>query len=75
LITKFKDCFSDKKLNEEGVPQGSILDSTKQTVLPRLIFNDILIPIVFSAKLLGVIIDNKLKFYLNSKDSTQRVAY
>ena len=24
-ITKFKDCFSDKKLNEEGVPQGSIL--------------------------------------------------
>ena len=24
-ITKFKDCFSDKKLNEEGAPQGSIL--------------------------------------------------
>jgi hypothetical protein len=120
-ITKFKDCFSDKNLNEEGVPQGSILDplffiiflmisvyllvkgemmlyaddttvsfasaeiftlfqvvtedlklsiidyyliylkqmlssflngahSTKQTVLPRLIFDDILIPIVYRVK-------------------------
>lgn len=49
--------------------------STKQTVLPQLIFDDILIPIVSSTKLLGVIIDNKLKFDLNSKDVTRRVAY
>jgi hypothetical protein len=44
-------------------------------VLPRLIFDDILIHIVSSTKLLGVIIDNKLKFDLNSKDVTRRVAY
>jgi ribonucleases P/MRP protein subunit RPP40 len=25
-ISKLKDCFSDKRLNEEGIPQGSILD-------------------------------------------------
>ena len=43
--------------------------STKQTVLPRLIFDDILIPIVASTKLLGLIID------MNSKDITRRVAY
>ncbi len=40
-----------------------------------MIFDDILIPIVSSTKLLGVIIDNKLKFDLNSKDVTRRVAY
>jgi hypothetical protein len=50
-------------------------NSTKQTVLPRFIFDDILIPIVSGTKLLGVIIDNKLKFDLNSKDVTRRVAY
>ena len=44
-------------------------------MLPRVIFDDILIPIVSSTKLLGVIIDNKLKFDLNSKDVTRRVAY
>ena len=49
--------------------------STKQNVLPRLFFDDILIHIVSSTKLLGVIIDNKLKFDLNSKDVTRRVAY
>jgi hypothetical protein len=38
-------------------------------VLPRLIFDDILIPIVASTKLLGLIID------MNSKDITRRVAY
>jgi hypothetical protein len=47
----------------------------KQTVLPQLIFDDTLIPIVSSTKLLGEIIDNKLKFDLNSKDVTRRVAY
>ncbi len=41
----------------------------------QLIFDDILIPIVSSTKLLGVILDNKLKFDLNSKDFTRRVAY
>jgi len=45
----------------------------KHTVLPQLIFDDI--PIVSSTKLLGVIIDNKLKFDLNSKDVTRRVAF
>ena len=37
--------------------------STKQTVLHPLIFDDILISIVSSTKLLGVIIDNKLTIY------------
>jgi hypothetical protein len=49
--------------------------SSFQMVLLQLIFDDILIPIVSSTKLLGVILDNKLKFDLNSKDVTLRVAY
>ncbi len=49
--------------------------SIKQTVIPGLIFDDFLIPIVSSTKFLGVIKDNKLKFGLNSKDVTRRLAY
>jgi hypothetical protein len=44
-------------------------------VLPDLIFNEIKIPFVSSSKLLGVIIDNKLKFDLNTKEVARKVAY